>query len=149
MDSFRVWKSPSKSQSNWKDSFNFKAYVIAKGQFNIPIYVYYARGSPYWRQYVSSSSKPPRPSYKLDFIFYVSDVQLMGTIKLHVLQAGSGEVVRSMISKSDIYPKWKQIGLSFFVMKGPSFQGMFYLKHNLLLNGIISKIICILVRGCI
>jgi len=123
-NSFRVWKNPSRNQSEWKDSFNFKASPVEKGQFNVPIYVYYASGSPYWRQYLSRSSKPPRSSYKLDFIFYVSDVQLMGTIKLHVLQTGSGEVVKSMISKSEIYPNWKQVGLSFFVMKGPTFQGM-------------------------
>ena len=96
---------------------------VEKGEFNVPIYVYCASGSPYWRQYISRSSKPPRSSYKLDFTFYVSDVQFMGTIKLHVLQTGSGEVVKSMISKSEIYPGWKQMGLSFFVMKGPAFQG--------------------------
>ena len=53
----------------------------------------------------------------------------MGTIKLHVLQMGSGEVVKSMISKSEIYPNWKQVGLSFFVMKGPTFQGEYLPRY--------------------
>ena len=89
-----------------------------KGQFNRPVYVYYAGGSPYWRQYVSGSPAPPRSSYKFDFMFFVSSVQLMGTIRVNVLDAGSGEVVKSMISKSEIYPGWKQKGLSFYVYKG-------------------------------
>ena len=96
---------------------------MKRGQFNIPIYVFCASGSPYWRQYIASSPTPPRSSYKLDFVFYVSSVQLMGTTKLYVLQAGSGEVVKSMLSKGDIYPRWKPMGLSFYAMKGPSSQG--------------------------
>lgn len=124
-NNFRVRKSSSPSQSEWKDFFNFKVSNIERGLFNIPIYVFCASGSPYWRQYISSSSIPPRSSYKLDFVFYVSSKQLMGTFKVHVLQAGSGEVVKSMISKSEVYPGWKQMGLSFFVMKGPSSQSEF------------------------
>ncbi|XP_065056654.1 uncharacterized protein LOC135684888 isoform X3 [Rhopilema esculentum] len=123
-NNFRVWKTPSPSSSEWKDSFDFRAQSSGKGQFNKPIYVYYASGSPYWRQYVSISSTPPRSSYKLDFVFYVSTLQLMGTVKLFVLDAGSGDVVKSMISKSEIYPGWKQKGLSFFALKGPSSQNL-------------------------
>ena len=74
---------------------------------------------------MSSSPAPPRSCYKLDFVFYVSTVQLMGTTKFFVLDAGSGEVVKSMISKSEIYPLWKQKGLSFFAMKGFSSQSKF------------------------
>lgn len=121
-NSFRVSRSSSPSTSEWKDSFNFKVCTQEKGQFNKPLYVYYASGSPYWRQYVSSSAAPPRSCYKLDFMFYVSTVQLMGTTRFFVLDAGSGEVVKSMISKSEIYPLWKQKGLSFFAMKGLSSQ---------------------------
>eukprot|EP00112_Aurelia_sp_Birch-Aquarium-sp1_P017815 Seg417.17 transcript_id=Seg417.17/GoldUCD/mRNA.D3Y31 product="Zinc finger protein DZIP1L" protein_id=Seg417.17/GoldUCD/D3Y31 len=123
-NSFRVSRSSSPSTSEWKDSFNFKVCTQEKGQFNKPLYVYYASGSPYWRQYVSSSAAPPRSCYKLDFVFYVSTVQLMGTTRFFVLDAGSGEVVKSMISKSEIYPLWKQKGLSFFAMKGLSSQNL-------------------------
>eukprot|EP00794_Sanderia_malayensis_P011076 gene11076-12244_t len=116
---FRVWRTPSPAISEWKDTLSFRASLIEKGQFNQPIYVFYASGSPYWRQYVTRLSDPPRSCYKLDFKFYVSNVQLMGTTRYFVLDAGSGEVVKSMISKSEIYPGWKAKGLSFFALKGP------------------------------
>lgn len=42
-------------------------------------------------------------------------------MKLHVLDSGSGSVVRSMISKEDAAEEWKNKGLTFYAMKaGPN-----------------------------
>lgn len=41
----------------------------------------------------------------------------MGTFKLYVLDAGSGTVVRSMVSRDSDMEGWKSKGLSFYVLK--------------------------------
>ena len=116
--SYRVLKNPASVKGGWKDLFSFSTLLQPVGDFQKPIYVYSCPGSPYWRQYVSSSPTPPQQNYKHDLTFYVTTSKLLGTIRLTVLDAGSGSVVRSMICKDDIVPKdWHQKGLSFYVLK--------------------------------
>ena len=67
---------------------------------------------------MSSSPVPPRSNYKMDYVFYVSATQLMGTMQLNVFDSGSGSVVKSMVSKSAKMEGWKEKGLSFYVLKG-------------------------------
>lgn len=116
-ESYRVFKQSASPQSEWKDVFYFAAHLKPVGDFQKPVYVYSCAGSPYWRQYLSSSEFPPRPNYKHDFTFFVASSKMIGTFKVFVLDAGSGTVVRSMISKDENVENWKSKGLSFFVMK--------------------------------
>lgn len=119
--SYRVFRSPTSIKGDWQDLFTFNALLEPIGDFQKPIYVYSCPGSPYWRQYVSSSAFPPKQNYKLDMTFYVTTTKLLGTIKLNVFDAGSGTVVRSMLSRDDAIPDWRQKGLSFYVLKtGPT-----------------------------
>ena len=116
---------PSNAKGDWKDLFSFNAFIQPVGDFKKPIYVYSCPGSPYWRQYISSSSTPPKQNYKLDLTFYVATTKLLGTIRLTVLDAGSGSVVRSMITKEETVPSdWRQKGLVLFGLKstGGSFR---------------------------
>lgn len=116
--SYRVFKSPASIKGDWKDLFSFNALLQPIGEFQKPIYVYSCSGSPYWRQYVSSSSAPPKQNYKHDLTFYVTTSKLLGTVKLIVLDGGSGSVVRSMICKDDSVPTdWRQKGLVFYALK--------------------------------
>lgn len=119
--SHRVFRTPASTKGDWKDSLSFHALLEPVGEFQKAIYVYSCGGSPYWRQYVSESNQPPHSSYKHDLTFYVTSTKLLGTMKLHVLDSGSGSVVRSMISKEDAAEEWKNKGLTFYAMKaGPN-----------------------------
>lgn len=121
--SYRVFKQPASTQGGWKDLLVFNASAIPIGDYQKPIYVYSCGGSPYWRQYVSSFEHPPHTSYKHDFTFYVSDVKLLGTRKFNVHDGGSGNVIRSLISKEENVPSWKYKGLSFYAMKQTTSRG--------------------------
>lgn len=115
--SFRVFREPASTKGDWKDLFSFNAYLQPSGEFNKPLYVYSCGGSPYWRQFVSNSDIPPRSHYRHEFTFYVSATKYFGTIKLRLFQAGSGEVIRSCITKDEMIPNWKDTGLIFYVLR--------------------------------
>ncbi|XP_066920127.1 myosin-11-like [Clytia hemisphaerica] len=121
--SFRVFKTPSSAQGDWKDLFSFNALMEPVGDFTKALYVYSCPGSPYWRQYVSGSATLPKSNYKHDFTFYTTTEKLLGTVKITVYEAGSGSVVRSMIHKGDTVPgpEWRQKTSALYVLKtGPA-----------------------------
>ncbi|XP_031548746.1 uncharacterized protein LOC116286378 [Actinia tenebrosa] len=114
---YRLWRQRAEGSSEWVDKFNFNAYVRPVGPFTTPVYVYAASGSPYWRQCISGNSKPPSNEYRLDYMFYASQSPVLGSVQLHVLDAGTLPVVRSCVFKSKDLPGWKYKGFSFYAMK--------------------------------
>jgi len=95
----------------------------------MPIYVHSASGSPYWRQCITGTPKPPSNEYHLDYMFYASESPVLGAIQLHVLDAGSLPVLRSCVCKTKELAGWRYKGLSFYVMKTNQ-PGIFHLKRN-------------------
>ncbi|XP_028513411.1 uncharacterized protein LOC110234179 [Exaiptasia diaphana] len=114
---YRLWRQRAEGSSEWVDKFFFNAYIKPVGPFSMPIYVHSASGSPYWRQCITGSSKPPSNEYRLDYMFYASESPVLGALQLHVLDGGSLPVLRSCVYKSKELPGWKYKGLSFYVMK--------------------------------
>ena len=114
---FRLWRQRAEGSSEWVDKFTFNAYIRPVGPFLMPVYVYAASGSPYWRQCITGNSKPPSNEYRLDYMFYASQNPVLGSVQLHVLDAGTLPVVRSCVYKSKDLPGWKYKGFSFYAMK--------------------------------
>lgn len=114
---YQVRRSPSASSREWSDQFTFNASLQPQQGFNFPIYVYYAGGSPYWRQYISTISSPPSSEYRFDYVFYVASVPLARTIAYYVLESGSVPVIKSCISKTPQMKGWRDTGIVFYVLK--------------------------------
>ena len=113
----RVSLKPAYKTTDWKDMFSFNAPLTPHGEFNKPVYVYSSGGSPFWRQYISFSEKPPNSSYKHDLTFYVANSHFVGTIKLYVHYAGSASVVHSMISEKETVKNWTNKNVCFYTLK--------------------------------
>ncbi|XP_078380805.1 uncharacterized protein LOC144663667 isoform X2 [Oculina patagonica] len=114
---YRLWRQSSDGSNEWSNLFGFSAFIKPTGNFTYPVYVFAAAGSPHWRQYISGSSSPPSPEYRLDYMFYCSQSSLPGTLQYHVLEAGSVPVIRSYVCRNKSVPGWKHKGLSFFAPK--------------------------------